>query len=205
MNGLTEAQQALRRKFPQLEADDPILEMAAWNATLEQQLNQFGGSIDVWTTAILKQAEASSQQGQLFITLQSTLNEIAQNNARLTSILQQLSPKIDSLLQDSQIHRLSIAAQADNFNHLSRAMAQINAQLHSLDTLEERLTRRISASSDETWRRWMTILLAVILAGFLGLGGLSFWQVRQANHFNRLLNSVLIRLERIERAFGIQP
>ena len=66
-NGLTEAQQALLQKFPQLEADDPIVEMAAWNAALEQRLDQFGGSIDIWTTAILKQAEASNQQGQLFV------------------------------------------------------------------------------------------------------------------------------------------
>lgn len=203
--GLSAAQQALRRKFPQLEADDPILEMAAWNATLEAQLTQFGGRIDVWTTALLNQAEASSRQGQLLIALHTTLHEIAQNNRHLTSILQQLSPRIDSLQQDWHAQRHLIATQAKTFNHLSQEMAQLSAESQRLSDLNKRVIEGISTSNDREWRQWVMAILAVSFVGLVILGGFSYLQMQQAHHFNGMLNSALIRLERIERAFGIQP
>ncbi|MBE7384251.1 MAG: hypothetical protein F6J95_022875 [Leptolyngbya sp. SIO1E4] len=218
-NGLTEAQRALLRKFPQLEADDPLVEIAAWVNSVESKLDRFddkldrfdskldlfGGSIAQWTIGLHKQAETVCDLAKQVVNLHSTLQQTARGNDAITNTLHNLKPAIDSLLKDSQSHRLSIAAQNDNFNHLSREMAQIESQTRQLNSLDERVMHRIAASSDEEWRRWIMAILAVSMMGILALGGFSYLQARQANHLSRLLNSTLIRLERIERAFGIQP
>lgn len=205
LNGLSEAQQRLLEKFPLLEPDDPLVELAAWNAALEQRLDLFGGSVDGWTTAILKQAEAASQQGQLFVAQNSTLQETARNNAVLASILQALKPKIEQLVKDSRLQASSIAIQDAALSSLRREIEAMHSEMQGIRRMEDRLSHKIEMSSDESWRRWVLLCLAVFSGGVLALSGMALIQLRLGNYQGRLINSALIRLERIERALEIQP
>ncbi|MEO0487925.1 MAG: hypothetical protein AAFZ49_00025 [Cyanobacteria bacterium J06659_2] len=205
INGLSEAQRRLLEKFPLLEPDDPLVELAAWNAALEKRLDLFGGSVDGWTTAILKQAEAASQQGQLFVAQNSTLQETARNNAVLASILQALKPKIEQLLKDSRLQALSISTQDAALSSLRREIEGMRGEVQGIGRMEDRLIRKIEISSDEPWRRWVLLCLAVFSGGVLALSGMAVMQMRLGNYQGRLMNSALIRLERIERGLEIQP
>ncbi|MEO1350203.1 MAG: hypothetical protein AAFW84_15610, partial [Cyanobacteria bacterium J06635_15] len=69
----------------------------------------------------------------------------------------------------------------------------------------DRLIRKIEISSDEPWRRWVLLCLAVFSGGVLALSGMAVMQMRLGNYQGRLMNSALIRLERIERGLEIQP
>ena len=205
LNGLSEAQRRLLEKFPRLEPDDPLVELAAWNAALEQRLDLFGGSVDGWTTAILKQAEAASQQGQLFVAQNSTLQETARNNAVLATILQDLKPKIEQLVKDSRWQASSIATQEAALSSLRREVEAIRSEVQGIGRMEDRLSHKIERSSDESWRRWVLLSLAGLSGGVLALSGMAVMQGRLGNYQGRLINSALIRLERIERALEILP
>ena len=205
LNGLSAAQRRLLEKFPLLEPDDPLVELAAWNAALEQRLDLFGGSVDGWTTAILKQAEAASQQGQLFVAQNSTLQETARNNAVLASILQDLKPKIEQLVKDSRWQASSITTQEAALSSLRREVEAMHSKVQGIGRMEDRLSDKIERSSDESWRRWVLLCLAVLSGGMLALSGMALMQWRLGNYQGRLINSALIRLERIERALESLP
>lgn len=135
----------------------------------------FGGSVEIWTTAILKQAEATSQQGQLFVQQHSTLQQTARNNERLASVLTHLSPKIDSLRQDSKSQTLSIAAQMNSFDNLSRKLTELETKLNKLDHLVSS-SRRIENRLDPQNWSVNTYAIAVEIALLLGLNALGFFQ-----------------------------
>lgn len=202
---LSEAQRALLDKFPQLEADDPIVEMAAWNAALEQRLEQFGGSIEVWSTAILRQAEASQQQGQLFVSQSSTLSEIAANNSELLTVLQQLKPSVERLHQELAEQQHSVARLSEGLTSLNHSVPRIEGGIVGLKKSEGRLREEIAASSSRGQLRWGVVLLSYNLALLIFISVATRWQVVQTRYQERLVNSALIRLERVERALGTAP
>lgn len=99
---LTEAQKLLLQKFPQLPEDDPLVELAAWNAALEQKVDNFGESLNIWTQAILKQTDLATQQNQLIVSQNLSLQETAKNNAALGQTLLKLNQDFKQLKTDFQ-------------------------------------------------------------------------------------------------------
>lgn|GEM_PF-830651 len=140
---LTEAQKLLLQKFPHLPDDDPLVELAAWNASLEQKVDDFGSRLDIWTNAILKQTDLATQQNQLIVSQNLTLQETAKNNAALGQTLLQFKQGLTQLQQEFKTlkgtiepHGNSLTSLSDRSQSLSRKLDDLSLKLKSLETLK---------------------------------------------------------------------
>lgn len=208
---LTDFQRSFLQRYPQLDADDPIVEQAASNARVQEKLEQFAHrfetGFDSWTTALLQQAEATKQQGQLFVQQNSTLQETAKNSAHLAHILTQLAPKISALQRDSAAQERLITTHTQNYKQLQDELSQIRETINQFCLLEFKVDGQIEQleSRDRGWRNFLGLTLVAMLIGMTVLGSLVISQQAAIDQQNRLINSVLIHQQRIERAFGITP
>jgi hypothetical protein len=211
---LTEAQKLLLQKFPQLPDDDPLIELAAWNALLEQKVDDFGSRLDVWTNAILKQTDLSTQQNQLIVSQNLTLQETAKNNAALGQTLLQFKQGLSQLQQEFTTlktiiatHGTSLKSLSDQNQGLNRKLDDLSLKLKTLGSNVDSLitdlkTLTISVSSlKENWNSKQTVVLWIISLLFAMnlIQGFLLLQVRdKLDSSNAALNSVLIRLKRLE-------
>jgi DNA repair exonuclease SbcCD ATPase subunit len=211
---LTEAQKLLLQKFPQLPDDDPLIELAAWNASLEQKVDDFGSRLDVWTNAILKQTDLSTQQNQLIVSQNLTLQETAKNNAALGQTLLQFKQGLSQLQQEFTTlktiiatHGTSLKSLSDQNQGLNRKLDDLSLKLKTLGSNVDSLitdlkTLTISVSSlKENWNSKQTVVLWIISLLFAMnlIQGFLLLQVRdKLDSSNAALNSVLIRLKRLE-------
>lgn len=221
---LTEAQKLLLQKFPDLPEDDPLVELAAWNASLERKVDDFGGRLDVWTNAILKQTDLATQQNQLIVSQNLTLQETAKNNAALGQALLKLKQGLSELQTEFNSLKNAILEQgstltslSDKSQSLSRKLDDLALKLKSLETLKTLNTKVDSLTTNlETLStsvnsltqglnsdRWITrsalgILIILSLGQFLGFGQWGKSLQSQIEQVNGNVNNALIRLKRIE-------
>ena len=141
---LTEAQKLLRQKFPHLPDDDPLIELAAWNASLEQKVDDFGSRLDVWTNAILKQTDLATQQNQLIVSQNLTLQETAKNNAALGQTLLQFKQGLTQLQQEFKTLKGTIEPHENSLTSLSRKLDDLSLKLKSLEALKT-LTSKVDS------------------------------------------------------------
>jgi len=140
---LTEAQKLLLQKFPQLPDDDPLVEMAAWNALLEQKVDDFGSRINTWTNAILSQTELATQQNQLIVSQNLTLQKMTRSNEVLGQTLLQFKQDLTPLQQEFKTLKTVIDASgtslkslSDKSQSLSKKLDDLSLKLKSLETLK---------------------------------------------------------------------
>jgi hypothetical protein len=223
-NGLTEAQKLLLQKFPDLPEDDPLVELAAWNAALEKKVDDFGGRLDVWTNAILKQTDLATQQNQLIVSQNLTLQETAKNNAALGQALMKLKQGLSELQTEFNSLENTILGQGNNLMSLSdkslslsrklddlslklkslEALETLNSRVDSLTTNIKTLTTSINSLTQgfnfDCWVTYSALcLLGLLMLGqFLALGQWGRSLESQIEQVNGNVNNALIRLKRLE-------
>jgi len=223
-NGLTEAQKLLLQKFPDLPEDDPLVELAAWNAALEKKVDDFGGRLDVWTNAILKQTDLATQQNQLIVSQNLTLQETAKNNAALGQVLLKLKQGLSELQTEFNSLESTILGQGSTLMSLSsqslslsrklddlslklkslEALKTLNNKVDSLTTSLETLTTDVNiltqGLNSDRWLSYSALLLLVFLTlgQFWGLGRWGRSLESQIEQVNGNINNALIRLKRLE-------
>jgi uncharacterized protein YukE len=133
---LTEAQKLLLQKFPNLPEDDPLIELAAWNASLEKKVDDFGDSLNTWTQAILKQTDLVSQQSQLIVSQNLILQKTGQTNESLGRTLLQWKQGSSELQKEFESLKDTISGQGDALKNLSD---RNQGAIRKLDDLNQRL------------------------------------------------------------------
>jgi len=215
---LTEAQKLLLQKFPDLPEDDPLIELAAWNASLEQKVDNFGESLNIWTQAILKQTELATQQNQLIVSQNLTLQSTGKTNNALGQILTALQQDFSSLQMEFQwlkdtieAHGMTLKSLSGQSQSLSQKLDNLSLNLKSLEILStlssniEILTKSVNSLHEK---------LNFNLGGLLFLGVLIvvfqfmqlFFYKDMFESLNQAIQGVrdraewaLIKLERLEK------
>jgi hypothetical protein len=165
---LTAAQKLLLQKFPQLPDDDPLIELAAWNASLEQKVDDFGSRLDVWTNAILKQTDLATQQNQLIVSQNLTLQETAKNNAALGQSLLQFKQVLTQLQQEFKTLKSTISEHGNTLTNLSYESQSLSKKLDQSDLKLKLLDGNIShlkTSLNFKSIQWTPLILAVAIGG----------------------------------------
>lgn len=146
----TESQRLLAEKFPQIPKDDPIFELASWNALLEHKVDDLGRRLDTWTTAILKVTELSSQQNQLIVSQNLELQATSRNNVALGQTLNQFKQGLNQLKQEFSVLKDTIALQDTTLQALKNEefrekLDALSKKMESLETLEtlEALNKKV--------------------------------------------------------------
>jgi hypothetical protein len=198
-----------RRKFAAqcgLDEDDPILPLMQANAQLETKVEQ-------WSTAILELAALARQQNQ-------AMQETSQNSLRLASALSSSAQESQQLQQliarlDSSLTALRQEGNSPNSPGLNQSALQtlipllgdIKAQLTATQAVIKQSDRINRVGSDSRW--WVECVVgaeaAVVLLILIG----GIWSYFQLNGQHLVLwrqdNWALTKLERIEKALGIDP
>lgn len=221
---LTEAQELLLQKFPNLPKDDPIVEMAAWNALLEKKLDDFGETLKTLTQATLKQAELLTNQNQLIASQNLTLQKMGESNEALGQSLIQWKQGFSELQSEFKLLKNAIAGHGSTLQSLrvqnqdlSKKLDDLNLKLKSLETLQtlnskvdglttdlKTLTTSVSTltkslNSDRWFTRFtLVFLLLLILGQYWGLGNWGRSLQSQIEQLNGNVNTALIRLKRLE-------
>lgn len=140
---LTESQKRLLQKFPHMSADDPLVEMMSWNASLEQKVDNFGDRLDIWTKAILDQTHLIEQQNQLItsqnLTLQETTKSYTSFGKNLTQFeqgLTQLQRESRSLLNTIESHGATLKSFSDQNQRISQKLDELSLKLNPVGTLK---------------------------------------------------------------------
>jgi len=220
-----EARKLFLEKFPHVEHDDPIAEMASWNALLEHKVDDFGNRLDTWTLAILKQTDLATQQNQLIVSQNLTLQETGKNNAALgktllqfKSTLSQLQQELKSLENTIETHRVASGSLNVSVQNVNKALnSQLKALEQKMDTLAEKINplpqaKKVEELNEkfdsliEAWNaeRWfiraaLVLLLLPSLAQVFLLGHETNQIQFQVDSVDKKVNSALRRLERIEK------
>lgn len=146
---LTVAQQQLLQKFPQLPADDPLVELAAWNASLEHKVDDFAKRLDLWTTAILRQTDLATEQNHLIVSQNLQLQEVGKNNAALGQTLLQFRTDLTQLQEEFSRLKTTISNHGTTLQRSNSSIQSVSNQLSipsgktlngQMQKLEERLT-----------------------------------------------------------------
>lgn len=185
---LTEAQRLFLQKYPQLEPDDPLVDMQAWNAALEAEIKAFHQSFGVWTNVIQQQTQIVVQLGERLSQQNSTLQETSKHNARLSQTLPPLKTTIDQLLQVSNSQTYTISRYDAILKTLSQDMAEVKRWSDRLSAIEERLAQKIQISNDRMlWQSVVPLVLAVAIGGlcwvFGSMRGFNQGQLDVAGHW----------------------
>lgn len=200
---LTEAQRLLLQKFPDLPEDDPLVELAAWNASLEQKVDNFGSRLDLWTNAILKQTDLAIQQNQLIVSQNLTLQETAKNNTALgQTLLQfkqgltQLQTEFKSLKGSIETHGISFTSLNEKSQNLSRKLDDLALKLLPLEKLT-RLSSKVEEQSDSIEKLREGLSVNRVGFGFL-LASMLICQVMTLFTYGRSLSSLQSSLQSVE-------
>jgi hypothetical protein len=198
-----------RRKFAAqcgLEEDDPMLPLLQANAQLETKVEQ-------WSTAILELAALARQQNQ-------AMQETSQNSLRLASALNSSAQESQQLQQliarlDSSLNTLKQGANNPNSPGLNQSALQtlipllndIKAELNTTQSVIKQSDRINRVGSANRW--WVDCIVGAeaVFVLLIFIGGI--WAYFQLSGQQRVLwrqdNWALTKLERIEKALGIDP
>ncbi|MEM6518098.1 MAG: hypothetical protein AAF722_02065 [Cyanobacteria bacterium P01_C01_bin.70] len=129
---------------------------------------------------------------------------LAQNFAQLSSTCEHLKGQLTGLQQ--QIPSLSKHWNQAETTSLGLNERQVQGLFNHLQQLTAQVQRVSARSRTESWiwsrKSWF---IGIAIAGMMGLGLYAMVLQQQVQHLERLQNSTLIRLERIERAIGTAP
>jgi hypothetical protein len=185
-----------------LEADDPLLLLMQANANLEEK-------VTLWSTAILELAELAKHQNQ-------AMQETSQNSLKLMTALQAFEPESTQL--QPLIKQLSgswsqlQAAQDSLPQNLTQALRQelepILLEIQEAIAPQSNVPTPI-ASGNINWQRWFwwaVVVQWVTTLLFVGSGWRWHEQLQSAQQllYTRSIWTIE-KLERIEKALGIQP
>jgi DNA repair exonuclease SbcCD ATPase subunit len=200
-----EAQAIARRKLAAqlgVDEDDAMLPFMQANANLEEK-------VTLWSTAILELAALAKQQSQV-------MQETSQNSLKLMSALQafepesaQLQPLIKQL--NSSWNRLQTAQDSLPQNVTQALRQELEPILLEIqEAIEPQTTAPPPIPSGNTnWQRWFWMAVGVQWVTtllFIGSGWQWHEQLRSAQQLLYTRSTWTIKkLERIEKALGIQP
>lgn len=219
------ARELFLEKHPQVEPDDPIAEMASWNALLERKVDDFGNRLDTWTAAILKQSDLATQQNHLIVSQNLTLQETGKSNVAFGKTLVQFKPILSQLQQELKLLKHTIETHRAASESLNASVKSVNQTLSSqlkaleqkLTTLEEKINSLPPAKKVEglnekldsligAWNaeRWCirAALVLLLLANLTQVFQLAYGINRiqsQVDSVDKKVNSALRRLERVEK------
>jgi DNA repair exonuclease SbcCD ATPase subunit len=209
-NGQTaEAQAIARRKLAAqlgVDEDDAMLPFMQANANLEEK-------VSLWSTAILELAELAKHQNQ-------AMQETSQNSLKLMSALRSFEPESAQLQQ--LIKQLSnswnrLQAEQDSLpQNLTQALRQdLEPILLEIQTaIEEQQQQNTIApaplpSGNINWQKWFwgaVVVQWVTTLLFIGSGWRWHEQLQSSQQLLYTRSTWTIeKLERIEKALGIQP
>lgn len=168
VNGANGLPNALTQRFPHLAPDDDLLKIIAWCESLEAKVEEFGSHLDAWTTAILKQTDLATQQNQLIVSQNLTLQETAKSNAALGQTLiqfkqglTQLQTEFKSLKDTIATHGTTLSSLNTQSQNLSNKLNDLSPKLASLDDKISSLKTSLKFKSIQ----WTPLILAVAIGG----------------------------------------
>jgi len=189
-SGTTSAEE--RRFAGELDLDPDDLMVRAFKPVirLEREVN-------AWT-------ETNLELIRLLTARTQETERLAQNFAQLSSTYEHLNRQLTALQQ--QIPRSSAPWAAATTPPLGLNESQAQGLFTHLKQLTAQVQKVSAQSNAESWiwnrKSWV---IGIVIAGITGIGLYSVLLSRQVQHLERLQNSTLIRLERIERAIGTVP
>jgi len=189
-NGTTSEEE--RRFAGELELDPDDLMVRAFRPVirLEKEVN-------AWTATNLELIRLLTARTQ-------KTERLAQNFAQLSSTCEHLKGQLTALQQ--QMPSLSKPWHQAETTSLSLNERQMQGLFNHLQQLTAQVQRVSARSRTESWiwsrKSWF---IGIAIAGVVGLGLYAMVLQQQVRHLERLQNSTLIRLERIERAIGTAP
>ena len=189
-NGTTSEEE--RRFAGELELDPDDLMVRAFRPVirLEKEVN-------AWTATNLELIRLLTARTQ-------KTERLAQNFAQLSSTCEHLKGQLTGLQQ--QMPSLSKPWHQTETPQLGLNERQVQGLFNHLQQLTAQVQRVSARSRVETWiwshNSWF---IGIAIAGVVGLGLYALMLQQQVRHLERLQNSTLIRLERIERAIGTAP
>ena len=129
---------------------------------------------------------------------------LAQNFAQLSSTCEHLKGQLTALQQ--QMPSLSKHWHQAETTSLGLNERQVQGLFNHLQQLTAQVQKVSAGSRIESWiwsrKSWF---IGIAITGMVGLGLYAIGLQQQVRHLERLQNSTLIRLERIERAIGTAP
>jgi hypothetical protein len=196
-----------RRKFAAqcgMDEDDPMLPLLQGNAQLEMKVEQ-------WSTAILELAALARNQNQAMqetsqnsLRLASALSSFEQESVQLRALIEQLGSSLTELKGGS-----GKSPEGLNQNALQTLLPMLKAikdDIASMEASIEASDRGRDTNGSGGWRDYVVGAQAVMAVVML-LGG--YWVYNQLNDQQFLLwkqsSWALTKLERIEKALGVQP
>jgi hypothetical protein len=196
-----------RRKFAAqcgMDEDDPMLPLLQGNAQLEMKVEQ-------WSTAILELAALARQQNQAMqetsqnsLRLASALSSFEQESVQLRALIKQLGGSLTDSKSGS-----GKSPEGLNQNALQTLLPLLKAIKDDIASMEASIEvndRGRDTNSSGGWRDYVVGAQAVMAVVML-LGGC--WVYNQLNDQQFLLwkqsSWALTKLERIEKALGVQP
>jgi ABC-type transporter Mla subunit MlaD len=188
-----------------LEDDDPMLPLLQANAQLEAKVEQ-------WSTAILELAALARNQNQ-------AMQETSQNSLRLTSALssfEQESVQLRTLIKQlgGSLTDLKGGSGKSPEGLNQSALQTLIPVLKAIKTDIEDMERTIEANEEHQQagndsRKRLEGLMALQVGGFIGLlvcGYVFYTRVTGQQAFLWQQSSwMLTKLERIEKALGVEP
>jgi small-conductance mechanosensitive channel len=195
------------RKLPEnwgLEDDDPMVPLLQANAQLEAKVEQ-------WSTAILELAALARQQNQ-------AMQETSQNSLRLTSALSSFEQELVQLRTLIKQLGGSLAESKGGSGKRQEGLNQSALQtlMPLLDEIRAEMVtaKRYIAQTDRhnqaghAKRRWVDYVagLQAIAIGALLIGGFCLYDRMAAQEVSswHYSNWILTKLERVEKALGIE-
>ena len=163
---LTESQRLFLQKYPQLEPDDTLVDMQAWNAALEAEIKAFHQSFGVWKNVIQQQTQIVVQLGERLSQQNSTLQATSKHNARLSQTLPPLKTTVEQLLRVSNSQTHTTSRYDATLKSLSQDIAEVKLWGDRLDATEKRLAQKIPIANDRILWQWaVPLVLAVAIGG----------------------------------------
>jgi chromosome segregation ATPase len=202
-----EAQAIARRKLAAqlgVDEDDAMLPFMQANANLEEK-------VSLWSTAILELAELAKHQNQ-------AMQETSQNSLKLMNALRSFEPESAQLQQ--LIKQLStswnrLQAEQDSLpQNLTQALRQELEPIlleiqQAIEPQQNTIAPPPIPSGNTNWQRWFWMAVGVQWVTtllFIGSGWQWHEQLRSAQQLLYTRSTWTIKkLERIEKALGIQP
>jgi ABC-type transporter Mla subunit MlaD len=196
------------RKLPQnwgLEDDDPMLPLLQANAQLEAKVEQ-------WSTAILELAALARNQNQAMqetsqnsLRLTSALSSFEQESVQLRTLIKQLGGSLTELKGGSGKGQEGLNQSA--LQTLIPVLKAIKTDIEDMERTIETNEEHQQAGNDS--RKRLEGLMALQVGGFIGLlvcGYVFYTRVTGQQAFLWQQSSwMLTKLERIEKALGVEP
>jgi ABC-type transporter Mla subunit MlaD len=196
------------RKLPQnwgLDDDDPMLPLLQANAQLEAKVEQ-------WSTAILELAALARNQNQAMqetsqnsLRLTSALSSFEQESVQLRTLIKQLGGSLTELKGGSGKGQEGLNQSA--LQTLIPVLKAIKTDIEDMERTIETNEEHQQAGNDS--RKRLEGLMALQVGGFIGLlvcGYVFYTRVTGQQAFLWQQSSwMLTKLERIEKALGVEP